>query len=385
MRRHEILVINANCLLLKLYARALSLSGYGVTSLPSPTAGIEALRTDVFDLLVSDEDLGDKDDVITVLRKARELQPEMKIMIAMDYCSRGRAPVFHAMGITSECLLWKPGSIDELTERVRALLGDTGGETGVKEDGATEPQRDEVSIPALPVLLHDIRSPLLCIGAHLKLLQRGRHGELPGELRPAIDKVAEKCTLLTRMAEEYLQAITHDDRNKQQAPSESLNLIEEVIDPVVGELAEEMQENGFIFANHIERNLCSGKRILINGGKVWLKSVFRNLLGNAIKYGEKGGTIGIDIEKKANHYQVNVFNSVSAINENAGGHAFVTGDQGCADPGIKTGKRGMGVGLHLTRSIINNYGGEIWQELAGNGTKFVFTLPYEEHAVTQVN
>ena len=64
---------------------------------------------------------------------------------------------------------------------------------------------------------------------------------------------------------------------------------------------------------------------------------------------------------------MNVFNSVSAINQRAGGQAFVTDDEDCAGAGMKIGKRGMGVGLHLTRSIINNYGGEFWQELAGNG------------------
>ncbi|MEJ2689469.1 MAG: ATP-binding protein [Deltaproteobacteria bacterium] len=385
MRSYKILVIDANCIFLKLYAQALSLLGYGVTKVRNREDAIGTLQNRIFDLFICDEFFGKEDNVTRVLKEVKELQPEIKIMVASDRLCRDRDPAFQDLGLAPENFFRMPSSIDEMEERVRAILG----VKTCKIEGAqtrVTASLPKTTIPSLPVLMHDIRSPLICIGAQLRLLQKGKYGELPETARAEVDKIVTRCIRLTQMAEEYLLTLAQEEKNTVQLPLETFYLVEDVVDPVLQELAEDMQENGFNLANRIEKNLFSDKRVFINGDKTWLKSVFRNLLGNAIKYGEKGGTIGIDIVKKAKHYQVNVCNSGAGKREKAMDRDLVSsGGVQAADQTEKERRRGMGVGLHLTRRIINNYGGEIWRESGDYGTKFVFTLPYEEALPAQID
>lgn len=335
------------------------------------------MRKGPFNLLITNEFLDDAQHATKILKEAPQ-QPDMKIIIASDHYHRHKDPVFQALGLTAENFLRQPTFVDDLVQQVQALLGEPSFNAGAEKPIETEPL-PKPAATGIPVLFHDIRSPLLGVGAALQLLQKGKFGVLPEAARAEIDKIVARCTQLTQMADEYLLDIAQD-KNTDQPQLEPLYLFEEVVDPVLHELAEDMQQSGCVLANQIEKTLLEGNRVILNGNKIWLKSVFRNLLSNAIKYGEKGGTIGIGIEKKNNHYQINVFNSVSSADKPGKNRKEAVSGQ--EKP---VTQRGMGVGLHLTRRIINDYyGGDIWQETAENSTKFIFTLPYRESGTARL-
>jgi signal transduction histidine kinase len=114
--------------------------------------------------------------------------------------------------------------------------------------------------------------------------------------------------------------------------------------------------------------------IFINADKVRISEVISNLLGNAIKFTTKeaGRNITIKAEKKNNEANVSIKDTGSGINPEIKPKLFskfVTDSPG-----------GTGIGLFISKSIIEAHGGRIWAEnnANGKGATFAFSLPLNE-------
>jgi signal transduction histidine kinase len=115
--------------------------------------------------------------------------------------------------------------------------------------------------------------------------------------------------------------------------------------------------------------------IRVNASRVWLKAVFRNLFGNAIKYGGTGCTIAFGFEDHEAFYKLNVYNSGRPIPEESRGKLFTKFGRINESPGGPGAIDGAGMGLYLIKEIIRKHGGDIWYEAHPNGSDFIFTIP----------
>lgn len=106
-----------------------------------------------------------------------------------------------------------------------------------------------------------------------------------------------------------------------------------------------------------------------------LKQVLNNLLTNAIKFTEKGGTIDILSEKfDGNMVKIVVADSGVGIPENIKSRLFNKFVQG-RSKGMN-GEKGSGLGLAIAKGIVEAHGGAIWMEdNKPHGSRFIFTLP----------
>ncbi len=111
---------------------------------------------------------------------------------------------------------------------------------------------------------------------------------------------------------------------------------------------------------------------MVKGSKSCLKSAFRNLINNGIKYGGRGCTIVVDLKTRGAVSQLRVYNTGRTVPEECRPMLFSYG-RSLSQP--KKCVRGMGVGLSLSRDIIQNYGGDIWYEPKKGGSNFVMSLP----------
>ena len=68
-----------------------------------------------------------------------------------------------------------------------------------------------------------------------------------------------------------------------------LDLKKDIIEPVLEEFFSEIKDRHIQIENRIG---AISSRIFVKGSKIWLKAIFRNLLRNAIKYGDMGGKVG---------------------------------------------------------------------------------------------
>ena len=101
-----------------------------------------------------------------------------------------------------------------------------------------------------------------------------------------------------------------------------------------------------------------------------------NLLSNAAKYGRNGGAIRIDASERDGEVQVSVWNEGEGIRKEDLQKLF--GKFSRLDRPSAKSRKGTGLGLFVSREIIEKHGGRIWAESeAGKWAKFSFTVPKE--------
>jgi len=103
-----------------------------------------------------------------------------------------------------------------------------------------------------------------------------------------------------------------------------------------------------------------------------MRQVVINLVSNAIKFSEPGGSIHIKAAARNNELLFQVIDHGTGIREEAMSHLF---ERFYRDEG-ETVKGGTGLGLYISKQIIDAHGGRIWAESKfGEGSTFSFTLP----------
>lgn len=125
---------------------------------------------------------------------------------------------------------------------------------------------------------------------------------------------------------------------------------------------------------NIEIILYDPKNIVLWADENMLKSVFRNLVSNAIKFSNNGSIIEISAEKKLSNIQVTISDQGVGISPDTLKKLFdisqVTSSKGTL------GEKGSGFGLILCKEFIEKHNGQIWVESeVGKGSSFKFTIP----------
>ncbi len=165
---------------------------------------------------------------------------------------------------------------------------------------------------ALKILSHDVRGSLISISATLRLMNRGYYGRIEGGVECKCRELMKSVTRLIGMCEEFLnKAVVARDR--LCFDRELLDLRGDIVHPVLEELSPEIKAHRMHVDNRIEE--VRSLQIPITGSRLWLKTVFRNLIKNAIQYGDIGGTIGFGLDTLGSSYRLNIFNSGKPIPE----------------------------------------------------------------------
>jgi signal transduction histidine kinase len=103
-----------------------------------------------------------------------------------------------------------------------------------------------------------------------------------------------------------------------------------------------------------------------------LLQVFENLIGNAMKFTQSGGriTVGAEVSQQEVHFWVK--DTGAGISPEDLPHVFDRFWQAAAG----AGRLGAGLGLSITKGIVEAHGGRIWVErTAGQGSHFYFSIP----------
>jgi len=107
-----------------------------------------------------------------------------------------------------------------------------------------------------------------------------------------------------------------------------------------------------------------------------INSIMRNLISNAIKFTERGGTVQIESECSGNLALISVKDNGIGMNEEIRRKLFRS-DTVYSTYGTEK-EKGSGLGLLLCRDFVEKHNGSIWVESSpGQGSKFCFTLPLE--------
>lgn len=220
----------------------------------------------------------------------------------------------------------------------------------------------------LKVMSHDIRNPLFTMFATLKLLQRGHYGCMDDSAANTVKDLVVRVQRILGIADDCLGKVCAVE-NHFKIEKDELDLRQEVVEAILEELAGEIEAKNITIDNRLGA-IPTGS-ISVHASKIWLKAVYRNLFMNAIKYGGDGITIAYGYEDHGSHYKLCVYNNGPVIPAEQRDELFAK----FSTVGKEVARNGLGMGLFLTKEIVNQHGGDIWYEEMENGGAFFFTLP----------
>ncbi|MBC7189343.1 cache domain-containing protein [Candidatus Aerophobetes bacterium] len=240
-------------------------------------------------------------------------------------------------------------------------------ETELKRINAQLQQINRNYMEILGFVTHEIKNRLgVIIGGAYNL-----KGEVVGRLNPGqkkmVDILLRNAERLNVMVKNYLD-LSRIERGELRVQKQRLNFKEDVVDPVVEEFKGEIESADI----SLEINLPDS--LILQADPDLLKIVMENLLSNAIKYGRKKGRIKIGGEKRENFWQINVWNEGKGIPKDEMGKLFTKFTRLGGEELRR--EKGSGLGLFITKEIIEKHGGKIWAESEeGKWANFIFTLP----------
>ena len=241
--------------------------------------------------------------------------------------------------------------------------GETIGVIGISRDITKRKKLESHVLQMLSIATHDMRAPIVSIASTIKLLARGRFGEVSESVKQTLTDVFNRLVKLEKIVGEYLTKSSVMS-SSQIGRKETLDLREDIIDPILGEFSQEIEKGEILIDNRLGG--IPGDKILVSANKNWLAIVYRNLLSNAIRYTPQGGIIAYGFEDKGDFYQLNVFNNGQAISEEKKKSIFEMFESEVSS----------GIGLPVIRELVRRHGGDLWYEESPEGhPNFVFTLP----------
>jgi signal transduction histidine kinase len=218
---------------------------------------------------------------------------------------------------------------------------------------------------------HELRTPLNAILGYAELMLDSIYGEPSEKMRTVLERLQANGKHLLGLINDVL------DLSKIEAGQLTLSLddysLSDVVHGVVSAVEPLAAEKRLAFKAEVAPGLPTG-----HGDGRRLSQVLLNLVGNAIKFTDKG-EVAIRASVMNGAFTVAVCDTGPGISASDQAKIFEEFQQ--ADSSITRKKGGTGLGLSIAKRIIEMHGGRIWVESEpGRGSTFCFTLPVRVEA-----
>jgi signal transduction histidine kinase len=251
---------------------------------------------------------------------------------------------------------------------VRTEEGKHLGTVLVLRDVTYEVEAERLKDKFITHVSHELRTPLTAIKGYSDLLLAGVEGEVDKTLRDFLEVIGRNADDLIAMVNELL------DFSEMEA-SGHLGMLKRPMDmrAVVEDVAEEwrprMEEKHLTFRVELPTELP-----LLNGDARRLRWAVLHLVRNALQYTPAGGTVTVRLSEQDGHIVLDVADTGIGISAKDQEQLFTRFYRVTNMPPEDV--RGLGVGLYLTRAIVEAHGGEIRvASEVGAGSTFSIILP----------
>lgn len=243
----------------------------------------------------------------------------------------------------------------------------------VTEAKIVERSKDEF----FSIASHELRTPLTAIRGNTSMILQYMDAQLKDpQLKEMIKDIHESSLRLIAIVNDFLN-LSRLEQGKIQFKTISVDIIS-----LIRKVIAEMQGSASEAKLHLtlKESTAPVPRVLADPDRV--KEVLINLIGNSLKFTEKGGvTISIDPQKNILKIMVtDTGRGISLKNQSLLFHKFQQAESNLL---TRDTTRGTGLGLYISKLMIKGMGGNIIleQSIPNQNTVFSFTLPY----VTVVN
>ena len=230
------------------------------------------------------------------------------------------------------------------------------------------------------IAAHELRTPIQPILGLSDLINRTLQNNTSeidrSELKDDIKVIYRNAKKLQKLTNDILDVSRIDSHklNLDISNFDFVDLIENTIQDVTIN-AEKKEENISIdcnFDNETKLNDVLEQSILVEGDKARISQVLLNLLNNATKFTKEGKIIiTVLMKKDRKEVVVSVSDKGNGIDSEVMNHLF--------EKFISKSDSGTGLGLYISKNIVEAHGGKIWasNNLDGIGSTFSFSIPVE--------
>jgi signal transduction histidine kinase len=404
-------------------AAILEMDGYSVATALRGDHALEQIANETFDLVLTDFRLDDLDGM-DVLAAARRKSSETVGIVLTGYASLESAVKALREGAYDYML--KPADVEELratvargierrrlgqllreriddleaanrtindlneslqdrvaqaTAELQARIRDLGAaRTELQASYEKLQELDKLKSQFLSIASHELKTPITAMSGFVQIAVRRIKRRLGAGRPNEVDWKNEEETLLEQL--EVVQRQTGKlarlvDELLDVSRIESGRLELRVADVDLPELvAEVMRRHQLMATKHdLRLQYDPDRRLSVRGDRDHLEQVLNNLIGNAMKYSPDGGPIEVTVSRAGEHEI-----EFAVVDHGIGiqpaelarvfGLFYRSPDRNARDVG------GMGLGLYITKEIVDRHNGRIWAESdVGQGTTFHVALP----------
>ena len=236
------------------------------------------------------------------------------------------------------------------------------------DDITREKEIDQMKSDFISLVSHELRTPLTSIIGFVSFILDGKAGTINDRQRNSLARVQRQSKRLAALINDLLD-ISRIESGRIQMEREPISLLE-IATQRLEEIRPQADEKS------IQLNLTtpeSGPSIL--GDEARMGQVFTNLIGNAIKFTPNNGEVNVKLKVDGNLLHVEVIDTGPGISAEERQKVF---DKFYQLSDISTRQQGgSGLGLSITKSIIEAHGGKLWIDDGnqGKGSNFQFVLP----------
>jgi signal transduction histidine kinase len=212
----------------------------------------------------------------------------------------------------------------------------------------------------MKVVAHDLRNPISGITAIATMMLES--GRLGNDDRTMLELIKNSSETSTELVSDLLQIHTH----AEEMTKELIDL-RELINKCVNLLYLKADAKGQRIVTQLQQ-----AAIFANPQKIW--RVMSNLISNAIKFSSTGAVINVKLEALENKVRIRVEDHGIGIPDKLKDKVFDMFTE--ARRTGTAGEQTFGLGLAISRQIIEAHGGTIWFESSpGKGSTFYIELP----------
>ncbi len=240
----------------------------------------------------------------------------------------------------------------------------------IMHDIAKEEELEKMRLDFVSMASHELRTPLTSIIGYLSVFINENTGKVEkGELDLLNKSLTSAKQLLTLVSN--LLNVNKIEREQMSVMPQPLDYL-----PIVSKVVEDLK------AQAVQKNVVlsfnpptSLPKVLAD--PIRTPEVITNLVANAINYTNSGGKVKVSVETSPNELITNISDTGVGIPGEAIPHLFNKFFR--VSNLTQQASKGTGLGLYISKSIVEKLGGRIWVESkTGVGSKFSFTLPLAE-------
>jgi PAS domain S-box-containing protein len=280
-------------------------------------------------------------------------------------------------GVCEACFAWPYGAEQKQVffkaraSRVQNMLGDNTGYIVILQDMTREREMERVKTEFISTAAHELRTPLTSIMGYMEFCMHPEDfgGFSAAQLKEFMSEIYDKAEVLERIVSDLLDISRMEAGRDIPLVMESVN-VEDISRKLLKHFQLQFPRYRF------ELEFAAGGAHLVRADREKLVQVMENLISNAVKYSAEGSPVRVTGVREPASYRISVRDKGIGMTPAQIERMF---ERFYRAVDLNSGVRGLGLGMHIVKHIIERHGGSIQVVSApGQGTEIIFSLPLSE-------